>query len=85
MLVQSEFDKQNTSTCVYNGQVLAALKMPGGQLPWDLDLDMPVLADDFDLVKTNIGTFYWFWLQSDCGVKVWASQTDFTEITLKYH
>ena len=53
MLVQSEFDKETKSPCIYNGQVLAALKMPGGQLPWEVDLDMFALTTDFDFVKTR--------------------------------
>ena len=39
-------DKDN-SLCIYCGQVLAALKMPGGQLPWDTDVDMPMMAINF--------------------------------------
>ena len=39
-------DQQN-SLCIYCGQVLAALKMPGGQLPWDTDVDMPMMAINF--------------------------------------
>ena len=56
MLVQSSFVKSNKTTCIYNGQVLAALKMPGGQLPWEVDLDMPMPTADFDFVKANIIT-----------------------------
>ena len=41
MAVAEEFQKQNLDLCLYCGQVLATIKMPGGQLPWDTDVDMP--------------------------------------------
>ena len=47
-----EFDRFNLSLCLYCGQVLAAIKMPGGQLPWDTDVDAPHYAKDFyDVVE----------------------------------
>ena len=48
--VISEFQKANLSMCLYCGQVLASLKMPGGQLPWDTDVDSPHFGDQFDQV-----------------------------------
>ena len=30
--------------------------MPVGQLPWDVDLDMTMLADDFEFVKDKTMT-----------------------------
>ena len=36
-----EFKKNKLDLCLYCGQVLATIKMPGGQLPWDTDVDMP--------------------------------------------
>ena len=38
------------SVCLMCGQALAVLKMPGGQLPWDLDVDMKMKADQFPAV-----------------------------------
>jgi len=36
-----EFKKNKLDLCLHCGQVLATIKMPGGQLPWDTDVDMP--------------------------------------------
>ena len=49
-----EYEMNNASLCIYCGQVLAVLKMPGGQLPWDTDLDAPMFAADFYHVKDDI-------------------------------
>ena len=34
--------------CFCCGQVMSAVKMPGGQLPWDTDVDTPVYKKDYD-------------------------------------
>ena len=52
--ITTEFERKNASLCIYCGQVLAALKMPGGQLPWDTDVDSPMLTADFDHVIDNV-------------------------------
>ena len=54
MAITAEYKKGNASLCIYCGQVLAALKMPGGQLPWDTDVDSPMLASDFYRVVDTI-------------------------------
>ena len=41
MAVAEEFEKHKLDLCLYCGQALASIKMPGGQLPWDTDVDMP--------------------------------------------
>ena len=46
--------KHNASLCIYCGQILAALKMPGGQLPWDTDVDAPMFATEFYSVLDEI-------------------------------
>ena len=55
MALFSEYEKKDLtqSLCIYCGQVLAALKMPGGQLPWDLDVDIPILTKDFKHAVSN--------------------------------
>ena len=45
--VVAEYEEQSASICLYCGQILASLKMPGGQLPWDTDVDAPMFAVDF--------------------------------------
>jgi len=56
MVLFNEYGKNNMtqSLCIYNGQVLGALKMPGGQLPWDLDVDIPIMAADFKFAIDNV-------------------------------
>ena len=54
MAITEEYKRGNASLCIYCGQVLAALKMPGGQLPWDTDVDSPMLAEDFYHVVDDI-------------------------------
>ena len=56
MAMTAEYKQHNESLCVYCGQVLAALKMPGGQLPWDTDVDMPMMAANFEFNVDNIVT-----------------------------
>ena len=41
LALNHEFKANRLDLCLYCGQVLAAIKMPGGQLPWDTDVDMP--------------------------------------------
>ena len=54
MALLTEYEKNSNSVCIYCGQVLAALKMPGGQLPWDTDVDLPMMAADFEYNTDNI-------------------------------
>ena len=54
LAVVAEYDRFNLSVCVYCGQVLAAIKMPGGQLPWDTDVDAPHYAADFYQALANV-------------------------------
>ena len=41
LALSHEFKAHKLDLCLYCGQVLATIKMPGGQLPWDTDVDMP--------------------------------------------
>ena len=38
------FEKFNLSHCLYCGQVLSVIKIPGGELPWDTDVDFPLYS-----------------------------------------
>ena len=49
-----EYEMNNASMCIYCGEILAVLKIPGGQLPWDTELDAPMFATDFYHVKDDI-------------------------------
>ena len=41
LAIAHEYKTNRLDTCLYCGQVLASVKMPGGQLPWDKNVDMP--------------------------------------------
>lgn len=55
---QYTYEKFNNSRlCIKNGNGLAAIKMPGGNLPYDIDVDSGFSPDDYDQVFSEYRKF----------------------------
>ena len=48
------FEKYNLSHCLYCGQILSVIKIPGGELPWDTDVDFPLYSRDYVQMKSKV-------------------------------
>ena len=77
--IYEKFDK--TRVCVRNGNGLAAVKMPGGSNPWEIDVDFGFSMDYYD----DLEAYYRKYMKEEFGIAASKSVSKSKDVGFELH